>query len=1035
MFPGKTTRLYLLIAICSAFGSFASAQESSTAAADDPEKLAYNRDVRPILAENCFACHGPDSAARKADLRLDLRDSAIEAEAFVPGDAEDSELVFRIEVDDDTMRMPPREAKKTLSESQKATLRRWVEEGAEYQPHWSFLAPTRPQLPELNDETWPRNPVDRFILAEQESAGLEPAPEADRHALIRRVTLDLTGLPPTPGEVDSYINDKSPDAYERLVDRLLASPRYGEAKARPWLDAARYADTHGLHFDNYREMWTYRDYVIDAFNRDLPFDQFTLEQLAGDLLPDPTLRQQIASGFNRNLMTTNEGGTILEENLVGYTRDRTETFSQVWLGMTAGCAVCHDHKFDPLSQREFYELAAFFNNTSQAALDGNVSDTPPTIVVPVEQDRARWSQLVAELGRAREGLENRKAEARPDFDAWLAGSDSSSVKQLDISEGRRLRASLADRFGEQPEPTAPGSLEIADLGDFEKDQAFAASAWVRPAKGDASGAIVARMEAPEHYRGWDFWLEAGRPAMHIIHSWPEVAIKVKAVDPIEPNRWSHVTAAYDGSGKAAGISIYVDGVAVPTKVDADSLTGSIRVEVPLTVGRRSASSPLSNAAVHDLQIHGRAMSKAEAFKLAGAGLLREIVAMSAEARPESEVDRLYGWWLAAVDTRTIDLRANLANLEVEAASIQDRGTIAYVMHEQDEEAEAYVLFRGDYDKRRDRVTAETPAILPPMASDLPKNRLGLARWLLSDEHPLTARVTVNRTWQEFFGTGLVRTAGDFGATGEPPSHPELLDWLAVEFRDGGWDVKALDRLLVTSATYRQSAAGSDKSRELDPDNRLLARAPRDRLPAETIRDNALAASGLLVEKLGGPSVRPYQPGGVWESVAMPESNTRKYVRDEGRRLYRRSLYTFWKRAAPPASMETLDAPNREVCTVRRERTNTPLQALVTLNDTQFVEAARVLAASVLESDAKADADRFDRIARRLLARSFGEAERSIVAGSLDGLRGYYRDHPEDAEALVAVGESPEGRDLDPSELAAWTMLANELMNLDEVLCK
>ena len=708
---------------------------------------------------------------------------------------------------------------------------------------------------------------------------------------------------------------------------------------------------------------------------------------------------------------------------------------QVWLGLTTGCAVCHDHKFDPISQREFYELAAFFNNTSQGALDGNISNTPPTVVVPTEEDRARWSQLVAEIGRAREGLETRKAEARPEFDAWLAGDAPKAIEGLDAPEDRLLRADLAARFDEKPAATAPGSLEIAGLGDFEKDHAFAASAWLRPAKDGVGGAVVARMEAPEAYRGWDFWLEGGRPAMHIIHEWPDDAIKVKAADPIKVGEWSHVLVSYDGSGKASGVSIYVNGVARPTTVDKDSLTATIRAEAPLTVGRRSKSGDLAETAIHDLQVHDRTFDPAGALRLAGAGLVRDLLALGADARPAPELDRAYVWWLAALDSQTIDLRANLADLEVEETAIKGRGSIAYVMHEQDMEAEAFVLFRGDYDKRRDRVTAGTPAALPPMAADLPRDRLGLARWLLDDKHPLTARVTVNRAWQEFFGAGLVRTAGDFGATGEAPSHPELLDWLAVEFRDGGWDIKALDREWVSTSTYRQSAAGSASTRALDPDNRLLARAPRHRLPAETIRDQALAASGLLVERLGGPSVRPYQPPGLWEAVAMPESNTKNYERDEGTKLYRRSLYTFWKRAAPPASMETLDAPNREVCTVRRERTNTPLQALVTLNDTQFVEAARVLAASVLESEADSDDARIDAIALRLLARQFSAEERPIVVDSLAGLRDYYRDNLDDAGALIAVGESDEGRDLEPAELASWTMLANELMNLDEVLCK
>jgi len=796
------------------------------------EPVQFNRHIRPILAENCYSCHGPDSAARQADLRLDQRQVAVESGAVVPGKPQDSAMIVRVFSQDPDEMMPPRASHKTLSRDQKELLRRWVAGGAEYQAHWSFIAPARPKLPDVKDKAWPRNAIDYFILARLEQEGLRPAPEADRRSLARRAWLDLTGLAPLPAVVDTFAADSRPEAYEKLIDQLLDSKHWGEHRARYWLDAARYADTHGLHFDNFREMWSYRDWVIEAFNRNQPFDQFTTEQLAADLLPNRTEQQWIATGFNRCNITTNEGGTIAEENLVLYTRDRTETVSQVWLGLTAGCAACHDHRFDPLSQREFYQMSAFFNNTTQGAMDGNVPDTPPILVLTRPEDRARWAELGREVPELRKKADSQAQAARPEFDKWLAALPEKQRKDKEKDRNKALRA-----------------------------------------------------------------------------------------------------------------------------------------------------------------------------------------------------------WLAEKDRDYKELASRLATLEKEQAAIRARGTIAHVVEERSEPPKAFVLFRGEYDKRREQVGPATPAFLPPMTAEMPRNRLGFARWLLHGQHPLTARVTVNRFWQEVFGAGIVRTAGDFGATGEMPSHPELLDWLAVEFRESGWDVKKFFRLMLTSATYRQAAVIAPETLQRDPQNRVLSRGPRFRMDAEMLRDYALAASGLLVAKIGGPSTRPYQPPGVWEAVAMIGSNTRDYRQDQGENLYRRSLYTFWKRAAPPAWMEIFNAPSREVCTVRRERTNTPLQALATLNDPQWVEAARHLAQTALQKGGADDHGRLELMAKRLLARALRPEEAQSVRGSLARLLEHYRAHPEDARQLLSVGESRADPALDPPLLAAWTMLANELMNTDEVLNK
>ncbi len=940
-------------------------------AADDP--LQYNRDIRPILVDACFACHGPDSASRKADLRLDQREPALEMEAILPGNPDESEMILRILSTDPDEAMPPPETKKTLTEEQKQKLIRWVEEGAEYELHWSFLAPERTEPPTVNHASWVRNPIDQFIAAGVESAGLSPAAEADRRTLVRRVSLDLTGLPPSAERVEAFVHDESPDAYERLVDQLLASPSWGEHRGRYWLDYARYADTHGIHFDNYREMWTYRDWVINALNQNMPFDQFTIENLAGDLLPDRTQEQQIGSGFNRCNMTTNEGGIIDEEYLVLYTRDRVETTSQVWLGLTTGCAVCHDHKFDPISQREFYSLAAFFNNTTQAAKDGNVQDTPPVIVVPRDGDRAQWKQLPAQIAQANKGVQARRDVAKPDFNDWLTSASAESLEATLPSselylhaglnegqgkivgieiEGQHRDVPLTDSASWQDGPTGKAirvegaACELADVGDFESDQPFTCTTWINLQANDTYAAICARMDNDNDYRGWDFWMEQRRIGMHVINTWSDNALKVVGKEQVPANQWVHVAVSYDGSSKASGIKIYYHGKAQETSVVADKLSGSIKTEVPLKIGQRNTGQPLSAAGLQDMRIYKRVLSPSEIESMARVGHFASLLAKSADGRTEEENKEFYNFWLSTIDEKSMAPSLQLANLEQEKNEIKARGTIAHVMQEKDEPATAYVLNRGEYDQRLDQVTPATPAVLPTMPEDYPRNRLGFAKWLLLPEHPLTARVTVNRFWQEVFGTGLVKTAGDFGVSGQLPSHPKLLDWLAIEFRESGWDIKQFFKLLVMSATYRQAAITTPEKLEKDPANQLLAHGPRFRMDAEMVRDYALATSGLLASKLGGPSVKPYQPPGVWEAIAMDVSNTATYQRGTDEDLYRRSLYTFVKRMAPPASMDIFNAPNRELCVVSRARTNTPLQALVTLNDEQFIEAARHLASHV-----------------------------------------------------------------------------------------
>jgi len=1032
--------------------------------------VSFNRDIRPILVENCFSCHGADGAARKADLRLDERDAAVEAGAIVPGDPDSSTILDRIcSTDPDTV-MPPPAAKKTVTPEQRDLLAAWIAAGAEYEPHWSFLPPRRPEPPPVRDESWVRNPIDRFILARLEAEGLAPAPEADRRTLARRVALDLTGLPPDPAIVEAFAGDPGPDAYEQLVDALLSTPDWGEHRGRHWLDYARYGDTHGIHIDNYREMWSFREWVIKAFNRNLPFDRFTTLQIAGDLVadhgpdasPDQVLDDRIASGFNRCNITTNEGGSIAEEYLVLYARDRTETTSAVWLGLTTGCAVCHDHKFDPLTQQEFYELAAFFNNTTQGAMDGNAHNTPPVLPVPRSEDRPRFADLERDLPGARNDVADRRQAARPDFDAWVAQATADSIAallphdtplvEIGLADGENgpARVSLAGAASDLPLSEAttrlPGpaglpairlagkAAAVPGAGDFEHDQAFSVSCWLRVPATDTYNVVAARMAEADAYRGWDVGVLGRRAVMHLIHAYPHDALKIVANDEIPADTWTLVTFTYDGSGKAEGMKVFYDGQPKPTRIESNTFQKhTTRTGVPLTIGSRTPGAAAQGVGLAGFRIWGRGLSAGEVDGMFRHRALADLVKLPAGERSAAAAG-FYDWWLATADEPFQRATARLAALEAERADLLRRGTVAHVMHEKGEMAKAYVLARGEYDQRGEEVRPGTPAILPAFPEALPRNRLGLAEWLLLPDHPLTARVTVNRFWQEVFGTGLVRTSGDFGTTGELPSHPELLDWLAVEFRESGWDVKRLFRLMVTSAAYRQSAATTPEKLTKDAANRLLSRGPRFRMDAEMLRDQALAASGLLVRKIGGPSVRPYQPDGVWEAIAMESCNTGSYVRDKGEGLYRRSLYWFWKRSAPPASLEIFNAPSREACCVRRERTNTPLQALVALNDPQVVEAARVLADRALERADADDETRIDFIARRVLCRPLAAEEMAAAQALLADLAGWYSGHADDARKVVTVGDSPP-RSQDPVQLAALTLLASQFFNLDEVLCK
>ncbi len=1042
----------------------AAAQAASTG------KVEFNRDVRPILADACFHCHGPDPGTREAGLRLDTEAGFFTAEegetpTVVKGDPDLSELYLRLVSDDEDEIMPPPKAHKELKPEQIATIRQWIVEGAPWEAHWSLIPPSRPALPPVRNPKWARNDIDHFVLNRLEAAGLQPAPEAPAPGLIRRVALDLTGLPPAPELLDRYVAKARggllPDpAYRELVEELLASPAYGEHRARYWLDAARYADTHGLHFDKYREMWPYRDWVVRAFNRNQPFDLFTIEQIAGDLLPNPTEDQRIATGFQRCNITTNEGGTIDEENLANYASDRVQTLGWVYFGLTTNCAQCHDHKFDPITTRDYYSMAAFFRNTTQKAKDGNVKDgLGPVLVLPEEKDRPRWNALPAEIASAKTKVDEARRLARPEFETWLAAAKPEDLDRdlpatglithlaLNEGEGSEVGATCGPaakfsatgpvvwksdgKIGPAPVLSAASTFEIGETGNFEKNQPFSYGAWVRAGSVGVSGGILARMDQQEGHRGWDLWQNGNSFAVHIISSWPKDALRVSTRRPVvRQGQWQHVFVTYDGSGRAAGIKLYLNGEAQELKVDTDVLKGSIKTTTPTRIGRRSHSQVFEGGSVQDVRVYDRKLEAGEVKSLADVVPLRGILAAGNLKAPQK--NQLFEHYIASRYEPFQSASALSAKLEAEQTAIRDRSPMTHIQEErQDAMPMANILMRGQYDKPGEQVTAAIPAALGKLPDGAPKNRLGLAEWLVSEQNPLTARVTVNRMWQELFGRGLVLTSEDFGIMGTPASHPELLDWLAVEFMDKGWNVKHFYRILVTSSTYRQAALITPEKLEKDRDNALLSRGPRFRMDGEMLRDYALAASGTLSARSGGPGTKPYQPENVWEVVGM---GTERYQQDKGENLYRRTLYSFWKRMAPPTNMEIFNAPSREVCTVRRDRTNTPLQALVTMNDPQFVEAARNLAQLAVRS-AEPDEGRLASIGQRLLCRTWRAEEVKILEASLAELRAHYAAQPADAQALLKVGESPADPALPAPELAAWTMLCNQVMNLDEVLNK
>jgi hypothetical protein len=1014
-----------------------------------PRKIDFNFQVRPILSDRCFTCHGPDEKKRKARLRLDTAAGA--RRVIVAGHPEKSELVRRITADADE-RMPPRKSNLTLTAEEIEVLRRWVAEGAEIKPHWAFLPlPDQVPLPEVSDPRWPDRPLDWFILARLDREKWRPSPPASREIWLRRATFDLTGLPPTLREVDDFLADTSPMAFEKVVDRLLASPHFGERMAQEWLDVARYADSFGYQADGDSHLWPWRDWVIHAFNQGLPYDQFLTWQLAGDLLDHPTREQRLATAFCRLHRMTNEGGSIPEEWRNEYVSDRVHTFATAMLGLTFECARCHDHKYDPLSMTDYYSLGAFFNSIDEWGTYDNSHFRPtPTLLLPAPEQERVLAAAVEEVRNSEARLQQVQVEREAALRAWLGRGDlKPDVPGLvghfpldKIEPGGRL-ANLID-------PKRPGSTSAANtlvggkFGDalrFTGDDAanfpvpasldrmhpFTIAFWMRVPAPPKQGIVFHREAGTDTgFHGAELSFDEGRLQFALVRFWPGNAIAVRTRGAFPAVRWAHVTASYDASGKAAGLRLFLDGRPLDVEIVRDHLYKNTEGGGGIAYGERFRSTGLTGGAIDDLHVWSRALSSLEIAQVSDGKSLQVALARKDEAA-------LRDYYFAAIDPEVARAREHLRQARERLFAIQTGTFEVLTMAELPRPRPAYVLARGAYDAPKKRsVLRDTPEVLPPFGIRMPRNRLGLARWLTDPHHPLTARVAVNRFWQMFFGRGIVATADNFGTQGTLPTHPELLDRLARDFIDSGWDVKQLCRTIVLSSTYRQRSSLTPLLRERDPDNLLWARGPARRLAAEVLRDAALADGGLLVRRIGGPPVRPYQPPGLWhgQNAFLPE-----YVPDKGEGLYRRSLYTFWRRTSPPPNMTIFDAPSREVCTIRRPTTTTPLQPLVLLNDPQFVEAGRALGERMLREGGATVSDRVVFAFRQVATRRPSDRELELLVRLYEDERGRFHKAPDAAKEYLRVGDRTVSPELDAVELAPAAVVANAILNLDAAVMK
>jgi hypothetical protein len=1183
----KRATSLIWIALLSAASICLAASKDSTT----KSRIEFNRDIRTILSDNCFACHGPDENKRKAKLRFDIKDEAFKPAksgdyAIVPGDLKKSQLIARVTATDEDEKMPPAKSGKKLTPQQIDLLKRWIADGASWQTHWAYEAPKRPALPQVKDKRWPKNEIDNFVLAKLEKEKLKPSPEADKTTLMRRASFDLTGLPPTPDEIDSFLADKSPQAYEKVVDRLLASPRYGEHEARYWLDAARYADSHGFHIDSERSMWKWRDWVIDAFNKNMPYDQFTIEQIAGDLLPEATVDQKIGSGYVRNNMSTGEGGAITEEYQCKYTFDRVETTSTIWMGLTLTCARCHTHKYDPILHREYYGLYAIFNNLNESVMDGNKPNPDPFIKVPTPEQTRREAELKKLLADGRKKLDAPIPDldkAQPTWEAKWREKLSEGwtvLKPETVTSTNGTEFTIADdnavlASGTNPPkdiyeiklPVTPGALAAvrletlpheslpqkgsgrADdgnfrLSEFEAEityadtnskptkikftQALADSAragneaalaidgkaetgWQADTNGltdthaalflpadpvsvKSNATLIARLKfeastskraighfrlaaaqneqlvqllAPPKTEPWQvvgpFKTESTHQGFtNVFDPEKEVDLKKSYAGVREEIKWNAKPDFDDGKANLLVQDLHgVHGayylyrtmkLSAPRKVEFSTRADDLfklwvngKVAVERSVKEKTGEGPVKVAVnlkkgenkllLKVVTTQGAAYFTFKKDMEDSDALPADVAAMFAATSKftpdqQKKIRSVYRR-LHSPDYK--DTYESVEKWKEENDAVEKAIPTTMVAKEMEKSRETFMLIRGEYDKKGDKVAPGVPSILPPWPKDQPTNRLGFARWLLQPDHPLTARVTVNRFWQQYFGTGLVKTTEDFGVQGDNPSHPELLDWLATEFVRTGWDVKGMQKLIVMSATYRQSSKLTPQLLARDPENRLLARGSRFRVDAEAVRDTTLFVSGSLVDHVGGKGVKPFQPPGLWEAVSF--NNSQKYVPDGGEGQYRRSLYTYWKRQSPPPNMMLFDAPTREYCVVRRPRTNTPLQALALMNDPQIVDASRAFAQRMMTEGGKDTEARVAFAFRLATGRKITKDEAKVLLGLYKQQLAEYQQNKESADKLLNAGSFKAKPELDRAELAAWTMVASTILNLDETITK
>jgi hypothetical protein len=1117
--PSMKLKLPILLFACGLFvHSFLAEQASGQAQL----RIEFNRDIRPILSNKCFACHGPDAPNKKIKLRLDSEAAATAdlgegRRAIVAGDLERSEVVRRITASDELMRMPPVYSDHKLTQAEIDLLSEWIRQGAVWQKHWSFIPPRKPQLPQVKNKAWPKNAIDYFVLERLEREGLEPSPEADRAALIRRLSFDLTGLPPSIQEIDDFINDRSAAAYEKVVDRLLCSPRFGERMAFRWLDAARYADTNGYQVDGNRDAWRWRDWVIESFNRNLPFDRFVIEQLAGDLLPNATLDQKIATAFNRNHRINAEGGIVPEEYRIEYVVDRVDTTSTVFMGLTLGCARCHNHKYDPFTQKEYYQLSAYFNSIDEDGHSFDQGNSPPWMAAPTVEQQKRLSQFDQEIRETEKQMDLLVKTSAARQRSWEKSLISSSRRgsnqhwfpadrlliHLGLDANSKPLINKSDRpYHDQTDKKpseigfkegspryveAPAGQGVAFNGKLFFDagkhadfrykttsqdfrERFTIAAWVFP-ESTQSGSLVTKVSDSTvdaennvpHTDGWGLFIINGKIHFNMIFRWGEDALRVETERALPVKRWYHVAVVFDGTKAWEDrIGIYVDGK--PEKLKFNQRNFFLFFGTPgntLKIGAGGGPRYRFRGALDELLVYNRALAADEIAILACADSLEEIAAIPAAKRTRIQSLKIQRAFVSLAPMEELKLAdKKLIDLKQQRLKFEDAIPTLMVMEELPEPRQTFLLKRGAYDAPGERVSRGVPSALPPMPSSFPENRLGFAKWLVSPAHPLTSRVTINRIWQMLFGTGLVKTSEDFGLQGELPSHPELLDWLAVEFMEcgrrkaecgfeenetnnpqsairnphsRGWDLKGLLKLIVMSATYRQESKLTALLQQRDPDNRLLSRGPRFRLSAEMIRDQALSVSGLLVEKLAGPSVKPYQPDGLYKDMTF--SGLTGYERDKGEGLWRRSLYTFWKRTVLSPNMQVFDASAREFCTVRDARTNTPLQSLNLMNDVTYIEASRMLGQRMLLEGGDTARARISWAFRLATSRQPRDREVEILLRNLDKQMALFTRNPQQAVRLLAVGEMRNERKLKATELAAYAATASLILNLDEVITK